>query len=184
MNVCCQSFSLTCLLVLTFAFSRSSPFIIFLFKFVGNCKEPFLDHVKTSQTLTHANINFNLIFSHEIRMRIGFVLLIWLTNILKGKIFHFCFFIHTQASVFLQPGLTQTLESLSAVCRTRCYKWDDHYNDKNGNVIKSPARKRFKVLTIYTNHPGGNFLHKQKAIKFDVVGEWPATKYTQINGTD
>ena len=99
MNVCCQSFSLTCLLVLTFAFSRSSPFIIFLFKFVGNCKEPFLDHVKTSQTLTHANINFNLIFSHEIRMRIRFVLLIWLTNILKGKIFHFCF-LFTQKLVF------------------------------------------------------------------------------------
>ena len=104
-------------------------------------------------------------------MRIRFVLLIWLTNILKGKIFHFCFFFHKEASVFSQPGLTQTLESLSAVCRTLCYKRDDHYNDKNGNVIKSPAWKRFKVLTIYTNHPGGNLVHEQKAIKFDVLGE-------------
>ena len=120
MNVCCQSFSLTCLLVLTFAFSRSRPFIIFLFKFVDNSRERFLDHVKTSQTLTHANINFDLIFLHGIRMRIRFVLLIWLTNILKGKIFHFCFFFNTEASVFPQPGLTQTLESLSAECIEHC----------------------------------------------------------------
>ena len=114
MNVCCQIFSLTCLLVLTIAFSLSSPFIIFLFKFVDS-REAFLDLVMTSQPLTHANV--------------------------------------------------------SAVCRTRCYKRDDHYNDKNGNVIKSPAWKRFKVLTIYTNHPGGNLVHELKAIKFDVLGE-------------
>ena len=110
----------------TIAFSRSSPLIIFLFKFVGNSREPFLDLVKTSQPLTHANINFNLIFSHGIRMRIRFVWLIWLTDILKGKIFHFCVFFNTEASVFPQPGLTQTLESL---CRALCYKRDDHYKD-------------------------------------------------------
>ena len=81
-------------------------------------------------------------------------------------------FFNAEASVFPQPGLTQTLESLSAVmCRALCYKRDDHYNGKNGNVIKLPAWKRFKVLTIYTNRPGGNLLQKQKTIKFDVVGE-------------
>ena len=83
----------------------------------------------------------------------------------------FVLFFNTEASVFTQPGLTQTLESLSAMCRTLCYKRDDHYNDKNGNVIKSPAWKRFKVLTIYKIHPGGNLVHEQKAIKFDVLGE-------------
>ena len=35
------------------------------------------------------------------------------------------------------------------------------------------------MQTIYTNHPGGILLHKHKAIKFDVVGERPATKYTR-----
>lgn len=89
----------------------------------------------------------------------------------KRKNISFVLFFNSEASVFPQPGLTQTLESLSAVCRTLCYKRDDHYNDKNGNVIKLPAWKRFKVLTIYTNHPGGNLLQKQKTIKFDVVGE-------------
>ena len=90
----------------------------------------------------------------------------------KRKNISFVLFFNTEASVFPQPGLTQTLESLSAVmCRALCYKRDDHYNDKNGNVIKLPAWKRFKVLTIYTNHPGGNLLQKQKTIKFDVVGE-------------
>ena len=27
------------------------------------------------------------------------------------------------------------------------------------------------VLTIYTNQPSGNLVHKHKTIKFDVVGE-------------
>ena len=89
----------------------------------------------------------------------------------KRKNISFVLFFNTEASVFPQPGLTQTLESLSAVCRTLCYKRDDQYNDKNGNVIKSPAWKRFKVLTIYKIHPGGNLVHEQKAIKFDVLGE-------------
>ena len=35
------------------------------------------------------------------------------------------------------------------------------------------------VLTIYTNHPGGNFVHEYKTIKFEAVGERPATKYLQ-----
>ena len=29
------------------------------------------------------------------------------------------------------------------------------------------------VLTIYTNHPGGNLVHKLKAVKFDVVRDNP-----------
>ena len=36
------------------------------------------------------------------------------------------------------------------------------------------------MQTIYTNHPDGILLHKHKTIKFDVVGERPATKYTSI----
>ena len=31
--------------------------------------------------------------------------------------------------------------------------------------------KRPRMLTIYTNHPGGNIVHKHKTIKFDLVGE-------------
>ena len=34
------------------------------------------------------------------------------------------------------------------------------------------------MQTIYINHPGGILLHKHKNIKFDVVGERPATKYS------
>ena len=37
------------------------------------------------------------------------------------------------------------------------------------------------VLTIYKNHPGGNFVRKYKTIKFDLVGEQTATKYIQIS---
>ena len=39
------------------------------------------------------------------------------------------------------------------------------------SMIASPG-----VLTIYTNHPGGNLVHKHKTIIFDVGGERPATK--------
>ena len=28
-----------------------------------------------------------------------------------------------------------------------------------------------RVLTIYTNHPGGNLVHKHQTIKLDVMGE-------------
>lgn len=31
-----------------------------------------------------------------------------------------------------------------------------------------------KVVTIYSNHPGGNHVHKHKTIKFDLMGEGPA----------
>ena len=31
--------------------------------------------------------------------------------------------------------------------------------------------KRPRMLTIYTNHPGGNIMHKHKTIKFDLVRE-------------
>ena len=41
-----------------------------------------------------------------------------------------------------------------------------------------------RVLTVYTNHPGGNLAHKRKTIKWDVVEERPATKYFQISWTD
>ena len=37
------------------------------------------------------------------------------------------------------------------------------------------------VFTIYTNHMGGNLVHKQKTTNFDLVGEQPTTKYIQIN---
>ena len=37
---------------------------------------------------------------------------------------------------------------------------------------------------IYTNHPGGNLVHKHKTIKFDIVRKWSATKYIQISWTD
>ena len=40
------------------------------------------------------------------------------------------------------------------------------------------------VLTIYMNHPGKNLLHKNKSIKFDVVGEQPTPKHIQIMLTD
>ena len=29
----------------------------------------------------------------------------------------------------------------------------------------------FRMLTIFTNHPGGNLVHKHKTRKFDVLGE-------------
>ena len=35
------------------------------------------------------------------------------------------------------------------------------------------------VLTIYTNHPGGNLVHKHKTVRADEVGEQTATKYIQ-----
>ena len=41
-----------------------------------------------------------------------------------------------------------------------------------------------RVLTIYTNHPGGNLAHKHKTIKGDVVEERPDTKYFQIIWTE
>ena len=42
---------------------------------------------------------------------------------------------------------------------------------------------RYWVFTIYmyTNHPGGNLVHKHKTTNFDLGGEQPTTKYIQIN---
>ena len=37
------------------------------------------------------------------------------------------------------------------------------------------------AYTIYANHLSENLVHKQKTIKFDVVGERLATKYIQIS---
>ena len=52
-----------------------------------------------------------------------------------------------------------------------------HHNTLNNiYIIRKPW-----VLTIYTNHPGGNPVRKHKTIKFEVVGEQPATMYIQIN---
>ena len=33
------------------------------------------------------------------------------------------------------------------------------------------------MLTIFKNHPGENFVHKHKTIKFDAVGERSVTKH-------
>ena len=52
-----------------------------------------------------------------------------------------------------------------------------HHNTLNNiYIIRKPW-----VLTIYTNHPGGNPVRKHKTIKFEVVGEQPATMYIQIS---
>ena len=40
------------------------------------------------------------------------------------------------------------------------------------------------VLTIYTNDPGENLVNEYNALEFGVVGQWPATKYIEINWTD
>ena len=37
-----------------------------------------------------------------------------------------------------------------------------------------------KQRNIYTNHPGGNLVHKHKTVIFGVVQVRAATKYTQI----
>ena len=50
--------------------------------------------------------------------------------------------------------------------------------------IRLKRVKRSGALNIYTNHPGGNPVHKHKTIKFDVVGEQPATEYIKIGWTD
>ena len=48
--------------------------------------------------------------------------------------------------------------------------------------------KRFqnviRLLAINKDNPGGNLVQKHKTIKFNVVGEQPATKYPQISITD
>ena len=52
-------------------------------------------------------------------------------------------------------------------------------------VVLVPSTRVFLgVLTIYTNHPGGNSVHKHKTIKFDVVGRRTASNYTQISWAD
>ena len=38
-----------------------------------------------------------------------------------------------------------------------------------------------RVLTIYKNHPVGNFRHKHKTIKWEVAGEGIAIKYIHIS---
>ena len=37
------------------------------------------------------------------------------------------------------------------------------------------------MLTIYTNHPGGNSVHKHKTIEFDGVGRRTASNYNYPN---
>ena len=43
------------------------------------------------------------------------------------------------------------------------------------------TKKRLGVLTVYTDHPGGNLVHKNKTLIFNTVGERPTTKYMQTN---
>ena len=43
------------------------------------------------------------------------------------------------------------------------------------------TEKRLSVLTIYTDHPGGNLVHKNKTLIFNTVGERPTTKYIQTS---
>ena len=46
------------------------------------------------------------------------------------------------------------------------------------------TNKRHKVLTLYTNHPVGNFVHEHKTTKityFDAVGERPTKKNIPIS---
>ena len=49
------------------------------------------------------------------------------------------------------------------------------------NIVKQQVTQlhweTWGVLTIYTNHPGGNLVHKHKTIKFDMGKERPATMY-------
>ena len=43
------------------------------------------------------------------------------------------------------------------------------------------TKKSLGVLTIYTDHPGGNLVHKNKTLIFNTVGERPTTKYIQTS---
>ena len=43
------------------------------------------------------------------------------------------------------------------------------------------TKKRLGVLTVYTDHPGGNLVHKNKTLIFNTVGERPSTKYIQTS---
>ena len=40
------------------------------------------------------------------------------------------------------------------------------------------------TLTINTIHPGGNLVHRHKPLKFDVVGERPATETEYIQSAE
>ena len=59
--------------------------------------------------------------------------------------------------------------------------------DKNGsddsckNKCTLKAMESQSAYTIYANHLGENLVHKQKTIKFDVVGERLATKCIRIS---
>ena len=48
--------------------------------------------------------------------------------------------------------------------------------------IRLLAREYHRSYQFYTNHPGGDLVHKHQTIKFDVAGERSATN--KINGTD
>ena len=52
--------------------------------------------------------------------------------------------------------------------------------NKSWRIIPKIFFLRLWMLTIYTNHPGGNLVYENKTIKFDVVGERPAKRYIQI----
>ena len=44
-------------------------------------------------------------------------------------------------------------------------------------MVFSGVDNVIRLLSINTDNPGGNLMQKHKTIKFNVVGEQPATKY-------
>ena len=51
-------------------------------------------------------------------------------------------------------------------------------------MVFSGVDNVIRLLSINTDNPDGNLMQKHKTIKFNVVGEQPATKYPQISVTD
>ena len=49
---------------------------------------------------------------------------------------------------------------------------------------QSTSKGRERSPSNRTNNPGGNLEQKHKTVRFDVVGEQPATKYPQISVPD
>ena len=68
----------------------------------------------------------------------------------------------------------------TALIQARARKTSPSWHPQYGLIVQYDTT-RLGMFTIYTNHSGINLLHKHKTIKFDVVGEQPATKYIQIS---
>ena len=79
---------------------------------------------------------------------------------------------------FIVCGVVRALENplpLRALSNTRV-------GISFSRAFRSHGRtKRLGVLTIYTDHPGGNLVHKNKTLIFNTVGERPTTKYIQTS---